>query len=125
MKLCAFYRETPGVFVFMPEPKFRFGFSVSCTLFLVIFNFMGHGLHSFISSKYITGKGLIPSKVWDFSFCYHIQTSSGVHPASYPVGSRYFFYRGKVADHSSLFSAEVKNAWHHASVPRVSSWHGT
>jgi hypothetical protein len=34
--------------------------------------------------------GLIPSKGKRFSLLHHIQTNSGAHPASYPIGTRDF-----------------------------------
>jgi hypothetical protein len=45
-------------------------------------------------SVYRLGYGLnwgsIPGRANDgiFSLCHHVQTSSGAHPASYPVGTR-------------------------------------
>jgi hypothetical protein len=54
-----------------------------------------------------------PTGAEDFSSSPCVQTSSGAHPASYPVGSGGLFPGGKVrpgrdADHSPLSSAEVK-----------------
>jgi hypothetical protein len=50
----------------------------------------------------------------DFSSNPCVQTGSGAHPASYPMGTGRSFPRGKVrlgrhVDHSPLFSAKVKN----------------
>jgi hypothetical protein len=50
----------------------------------------------------------------DFSSSPCVQTGSGAHPASYPVGTGGPFLRGKArpgrdADHSPSSSAEVKN----------------
>jgi hypothetical protein len=50
----------------------------------------------------------------DFSSSPCVQTGSGAHPASYPVGTNGFFPRGKArlgcdTDHSPPSSAEVKN----------------
>jgi hypothetical protein len=50
----------------------------------------------------------------DFSSSPCVQTGSGAHPASYPMGTRGSFPGGKVwpghdADHSPPSSAEVKN----------------
>jgi hypothetical protein len=55
-----------------------------------------------------------PLEVEDFSFNLCIQTGSGAHPASYPMGTGRPFPRGKArpgcdADHSPPSSAEVKN----------------
>jgi len=48
----------------------------------------------------------------NFSLCHCVQTGSGAHPASYPVGTRGSFPGGKVAgggaDHSPPSNAEVK-----------------
>jgi len=48
----------------------------------------------------------------NFSLHHHIQNGSGVHPASYPMGTRDSFPGGKVAgefaDHSPPSSAKVK-----------------
>jgi hypothetical protein len=43
-----------------------------------------------VSSYYKQGTG-------NFSLRHHIQTDSGVHPASYPLGTRGSFPGGKVA----------------------------
>jgi hypothetical protein len=50
----------------------------------------------------------------DFSSSLYVQTSSGVHPAFYPVGAGVTFPRGKArsgrdADHLPPSSAELKN----------------
>jgi hypothetical protein len=51
-----------------------------------------------------------------------IQTGSGSHPASYPVGTRYSFpgvkRPGPEADHSPPSSSEVKNEWNYSSTPQ-------
>jgi hypothetical protein len=51
-----------------------------------------------------------------FSLHYHVQTGSGTHPASYPVGIRGGSFRGVKrpgcgAEHSPPSIDEVKNAW--------------
>jgi hypothetical protein len=50
-----------------------------------------------------------------------IQTGSGVHPASYPMGTGDSFpgvkRQGREADHSPLTSAEVKKMWIYTSTP--------
>jgi hypothetical protein len=53
------------------------------------------------------------SAVQDFSLLHSVQTNSGAHPASYPMGTRGSFpqrgtRQGRVADHSPPCSAEVK-----------------
>jgi hypothetical protein len=50
----------------------------------------------------------------DFSSSPYVQTGSGAHPASYPMGTRGSFpgdkaRPGRDADHSPPSSAEVKN----------------
>jgi len=61
----------------------------------------------------------IPGKSRDFYLCHHVQTGSGVHLASYPMGSRgsYTGVRrpGRETDHSPISSAEIKNGWSYAS----------
>jgi len=54
--------------------------------------------------------------------CHRVQTGSGAHSGSHPMGTRGSFpmikrLRGE-ADHSSEFSAEVKNAWSYTSTPQ-------
>jgi hypothetical protein len=63
----------------------------------------------------MTGCGLckqtwIPSRGKDFSFCHHIQSSSGTHLASHPMGSRGYILETIVAKLWSwpLYSAEVR-----------------
>jgi hypothetical protein len=52
-------------------------------------------------------------RLQDFSILHGIQTGSGAHPTSYPMGTRGSFprvkWQGHEADHSFPFSAEVKN----------------
>jgi hypothetical protein len=55
-----------------------------------------------------------PAGVKDFSSSLLVQTGSGTHSASYPMGNRGPFPRGKAlpgrdADHSPPSNAEVKN----------------
>jgi hypothetical protein len=55
-----------------------------------------------------------PTGVEDFFFSSYVQTGSGAHAASYPVGTGDPFPGGKArperdADHSPPSSAEVKN----------------
>jgi hypothetical protein len=45
----------------------------------------------------------------DFSVFHNVQTGSGAHPASYPVGTIGSFFR-REGDHSPPYSAEVKNS---------------
>jgi hypothetical protein len=50
-----------------------------------------------------------------FSLCHHVQTVSGAHLASYPVGAGALSLGvkrpGHEADYSSTSSVEVKDAW--------------
>jgi hypothetical protein len=55
-----------------------------------------------------------PAGAEDFSSSLCVQTASGAHPASYPMGTGGSFHGGKArpesdADHSPPSSAEVKN----------------
>jgi hypothetical protein len=56
-----------------------------------------------------------------FSPFYTLQTGSGVHPASYTMGTAVFSpgvkQLGREADHSSPTSDEVKNTWMYTSNP--------
>jgi hypothetical protein len=45
----------------------------------------------------LDGRGSIPEGASDFSLFYSVQTGSGAHPASYPMGTRSFFPKGKAA----------------------------
>jgi hypothetical protein len=60
-----------------------------------------------------------------FSFLHVVQTSSGDHPASYPmdVGGGVLFPRvklqGREADHSPPTSAEVQKTWIYISTPPI------
>jgi hypothetical protein len=55
------------------------------------------------------------------SFFHVVQTKSGAHPASYPMGTGGSFLRekqpGLEADHSPLTIAEVKRIWISTSTP--------
>jgi hypothetical protein len=52
----------------------------------------------------------------DISLLRVLQTGTGAHPASYPVGTRVKRRRGE-AGHSSRTSAKVKNVWINTSTP--------
>jgi hypothetical protein len=73
--------------------------------------------------EFIPGRGRDP-----FSLRHRVQTASGAHPASYPVGTGEFFPgvkgTGREADHSSPSSAEVMNAWGITPFPHTFSWRG-
>jgi hypothetical protein len=64
----------------------------------------------------------------NFSLHHRVQTGSGTHPASYPMGNRGSFpgveRPWREADHSPPPSAEVKNAWSSSSTPNTPSWRG-
>jgi hypothetical protein len=57
----------------------------------------------------------ISNVLQDFSHFHSIQTSFGVHPASYPTGTGGSFpggdQPGREADHSHPTSAEIKKKW--------------
>jgi hypothetical protein len=59
--------------------------------------------------------GSSPGGGWEFSFHRLVQTGSGAHSASYPMGTGAVFLGvkrpGHEADHSPPSSAEVKNVW--------------
>jgi hypothetical protein len=67
----------------------------------------------------------VPGKY--FSLLHSVQTGSGAHPASYPMGSGALSVGvklpGSEADHSSP-SAEVKNGGAIPPLPHASSWNG-
>jgi hypothetical protein len=47
--------------------------------------------------------------VQDFSLLYSVQTGTGAHPASYPIGNPGVNRPGCEADHSPPSTAEIKN----------------
>jgi hypothetical protein len=57
----------------------------------------------------------------EFSLLHVVQTGSGVHSDSYPMGTGGSFpgvkRSGREADHSPLTSAEVKKTWVYTSTP--------
>jgi hypothetical protein len=55
----------------------------------------------------------VPVGAENFFLHDHVQTDSGAHPASYSMGTRGSFPRGKAA------GAEVMNAWRYASTPPI------
>jgi hypothetical protein len=61
----------------------------------------------------------VPAGAGNFSPYHRVQTGSGPHPASYPMGTRGSFpgvkRPGREADHSPPSSAEVKNVWSYIS----------
>jgi hypothetical protein len=67
-------------------------------------------------------RGSSPGRARNFSPHHRVQTSSGAHRASYPVGTRDSFLGvkrpGREAGHSHPSSAEVKNAWSYTSTPQ-------
>jgi hypothetical protein len=60
------------------------------------------------------------------SLRHHVNPGSGVHPASYLIGtvvrSPGVKQPGRDADHPYPLIAEVKNAWVYTSTPRMSSY---
>jgi hypothetical protein len=65
----------------------------------------------------------VPAWAWNFSPHHCVQTGSGAHPASYPVGkgtlSLGIKRPGRKANHSPRSSAKVKNAWSYTSTPPI------
>jgi len=66
--------------------------------------------------RVLTGTG-------SFSLHHHVQTGSGVHPASHLIGTRVSFpgvkRQVREANHSLPTSAEIKNAWSYTSTPPI------
>jgi hypothetical protein len=66
-------------------------------------------------------RGLIPGRVWEFFLHHGVQTGSGVHLASYLMGTAGSFPAvkrpGREADNSPPSSAEIENAWNYTSTP--------
>jgi hypothetical protein len=69
-----------------------------------------------------------PAGARDFSLLHSMQTGSGVHPASYPVGTEGSFpgvmRPGREAHHSLPSNAEFKNGGAIPQLPHASSWRG-
>jgi hypothetical protein len=59
-----------------------------------------------------------PAGTGNFSLHHCVQSSSGVHPSSYPMGTGGCFPVDK-ADHSHASRAEVKNTWSYTSTPPI------
>jgi hypothetical protein len=84
--------------------------------------FIGAGIAQWFSTGLRAGWSGVPLPVGagNFSPHYRVQTGSGPHPASYPLGTRRSFPGGKVAEAWSWSlpcSAEVRNAWSYTSSP--------
>jgi hypothetical protein len=63
----------------------------------------------------------------DFSLLHSVQTDSGAHQVSYPMGTGGSFpgvkWQGREADHSPPSSAEVKKGGAIPPLTHMSSWH--
>jgi hypothetical protein len=63
----------------------------------------------------------VPAGAGNFSLHHCVQTCSGAHPASYPMGTRGSFpvvkRPGREADYLPPYSAEVKKLWSYTSTP--------
>jgi hypothetical protein len=59
--------------------------------------------------------------VQEFLLLQVVQTGSGIHPTSYPMGTGGYFngvkLQGGETNHSLPASAEVKNIWLYTSIP--------
>jgi hypothetical protein len=70
----------------------------------------------------------LPAGAGNLSLPHRVQTGSGAHSASYPMGTRVLYLgvkrSGRKADHSPPSTAEVKNASSYTSTPHTSSWRG-
>jgi hypothetical protein len=64
----------------------------------------------------------------DFCLCHNVQTGSGAHPASYPMGTRVLCSGVKClrpeASRTPPSSAKVENTWSCTSTSCTSAWHG-
>jgi hypothetical protein len=74
---------------------------------------LGYGLDDLVSISIRASDG--------FSLRHRVQTGSGTHPTSYPMGIERFSPRvkwpGSEVVHSPPSIAEVKNAWNYTSTP--------
>jgi hypothetical protein len=74
---------------------------IKCVSFAVIQNTMLHQDYNFIATGCgLEGRGSgvrFPAGAWNFSLLHRVQTSSEVHPASYPMGNGGSFPGGKAA----------------------------
>jgi hypothetical protein len=65
----------------------------------------------------------VPAGAGNFSLHHRVQTGSGVHKASYPMGTGGFFpgvkRRGREADHSIHLVPMSKNSWIYTSTPLI------
>jgi hypothetical protein len=76
----------------------------------------------------VINHSFINVRAGNFSLHHRVQTGSGDHPSSYPMGTGGLFRwglkrPGHEADHSPPSSAEVKNAWRYISTSSIRS-HG-
>jgi hypothetical protein len=65
----------------------------------------------------------VPARAGTFSLQHRVQTGSGTHPSTYPIGNWGSFPEvklpGREADHSLSSSAEVKYEWSYISTPSI------
>jgi hypothetical protein len=67
----------------------------------------------------------VPEGAGNFSLHHRVQTGSGAHPVSYPMGTTPGAFSlevkrlGREADHPPPSTSEVKNAWNYTSAPPV------
>jgi hypothetical protein len=69
-----------------------------------------------------TAKVQFLARARDFSLLHSVQTSSGAHPASYPVGVGGSFPWGCEGEYSHPSSVKVKNGGVISPFPHTSSW---
>jgi hypothetical protein len=76
----------------------------------------------------LDGQSSIPGSGKSFSLLHSVQTSSGIHPASYPIGTGDSFSEVKVGGaQSSPFTSTShrgQECWSYMSIPAKSSWGG-
>jgi hypothetical protein len=107
-----------SVYVFLPLPLIILNMIYQCVLSkepsYLSGTTLGYGLDD---------RGFESRKGLGIFFHHRVQTGSGTHPASYPMGTRGSFpgvkRPGREADHSPLSSAEIKNTLNYTSTPPI------
>jgi hypothetical protein len=106
------YRTQASPEVDCPQEKHE-----ACTFHVSEFTLLGYVLDDRGS------RVRFPARAGNFSLHHRVQTGSGTHPASYPMGTRGLYlgvkWPGREADHSSPPNAGVKNACSYTSTPPI------
>jgi hypothetical protein len=74
------------------------------------------GIATRLRARRSSNRGYIPSRSRGISILHSVQTSSGAHPASYPMNAE-VNQSVREAEASHSLSAEVKNTWKYTSTP--------